>query len=151
MDTIDVVRLVKMAIFNRTSLASYRPWNFLSVTRMSKTKVLVNDMGGAHLQSIWKICITPDVKWIYAQLDKLDDEVIEEFAHYRQVSKENLREEILKVIQLRATLISYLCWCVCVQWGYDETTATYFLLLQQKLRGRKPTILLPPQYVPVDA
>ena len=37
--------------------------------------------------------------------------------------------------------------CVYLQWNYDDTTATYLLLLQQKLRGKKPTILLPPQYV----
>jgi hypothetical protein len=33
----------------------------------------------------------------------------------------------------------------CVQWRYDETTATYLLLLQQKLHGKQPKILLPPK------
>ena len=32
------------------------------------------------------------------------------------------------------------------QWRYDETTAAYLLLLQQKLRGKQPKILLPPKY-----
>ena len=50
-DAIDVVRLATTAIFKVTSSASYRPRNFLSVTRMSKTEVRVYDIGGARVSS----------------------------------------------------------------------------------------------------
>lgn len=32
--------------------------------------------------------------------------------------------------------------CIQLQWKYDNVTATYLLLVQQKLSGRKPEIVM---------
>ena len=76
------------------------------------------------------------------QLDTLDDDCIEEFARYKQISKEEMSEKILKVLILMVYMYFELYNLFKqLQWNYDDITATYLLLLQQKLRGKDPLIV----------
>lgn len=74
------------------------------------------------------------------QLDTLDDDCVEEFARYKQISKEEMSEKILKVLILMVYFELYNLFNQ-LQWNYDDITATYLLLLQQKLRGKDPLIV----------
>ena len=74
------------------------------------------------------------------QLDTLDDDCVEEFARYKQISKEEMSEKILKVLILMVYFELYNLFKQ-LQWNYDDITATYLLLLQQKLRGKDPLIV----------
>ena len=74
------------------------------------------------------------------QLDTLDDDCVEEFEIYKQISKEEMSEKILKVLILMVYFELYNLFKQ-LQWNYDDITATYLLLLQQKLRGKDPLIV----------
>jgi len=58
------------------------------------------------------------------EMTHLDPDCVAELAMYHQMSDDVMEREIL-------------------QWKYDEVTATYFLLLQQKHHGKEPTIMMP--------
>lgn len=60
------------------------------------------------------------------ELRLLDDDCISELAYYHGMSEANMRGLVK-------------------EWNYDNITATYFLLLQQKNSGKKPKIRVPPR------
>lgn len=60
------------------------------------------------------------------EMDKLDKDCVGELARYHMISDAQMTDEIL-------------------EWRYDNVTAAYFLLLQQKHQGRHPKIILAPR------